>query len=337
MSVSSVHPDVCTNWGSSRAASTSKLDPDERSRINRENARHSTGPRTADGKARSRLNAVKHGMTASLKCLPAECAEDHQMLVDELQQELQPATAMQHLLFTQIAQLAWRVRRLPQAEVALFESERGKALSWVERDMPLLPEQILARRMTKESDNGFLLFERYSRSMQTLLIRLMKEYRAMKKEGASDGDECHADRSAADVFDLDAAGSTAQGMETCGAVDGDRLEGDATGAGLDNSLGNACATEALGKPSGETMGEAALGNEPAREVDATPVDTSCEGATWRANASRDVIMANNVDRSVGPQRDRLREGAGAGRHDMGMPSMTNIPVMLYNHSHTDAD
>lgn len=33
---------------------------------NRRNARRSTGPRTEDGKARSRLNAVKHGLSASL-------------------------------------------------------------------------------------------------------------------------------------------------------------------------------------------------------------------------------------------------------------------------------
>ena len=36
---------------------------------NRRNARRSTGPRTDDGKARSRLNAVKHGLSASLPAL----------------------------------------------------------------------------------------------------------------------------------------------------------------------------------------------------------------------------------------------------------------------------
>lgn len=36
---------------------------------NRRNAQRSTGPKTQDGKARSRLNAVKHGLSASLPAL----------------------------------------------------------------------------------------------------------------------------------------------------------------------------------------------------------------------------------------------------------------------------
>ena len=37
---------------------------------NRRNAKKSTGPRTADGKSRSRFNALKHGMTAQIVLLP---------------------------------------------------------------------------------------------------------------------------------------------------------------------------------------------------------------------------------------------------------------------------
>ena len=41
-------------------------------RRNQQNAKHSTGPRTIDGKNRSRFNAVKHACTAKLVLLPAE-------------------------------------------------------------------------------------------------------------------------------------------------------------------------------------------------------------------------------------------------------------------------
>ena len=40
-----------------------KLSAEERSRINRANASKSTGPRTPEGKAKSRLNACRHGLT----------------------------------------------------------------------------------------------------------------------------------------------------------------------------------------------------------------------------------------------------------------------------------
>src|SRR3954471_20417487 len=39
---------------------------------NRANAKKSTGPRTAAGKSRSRFNAVRHGLTASVGLLPGE-------------------------------------------------------------------------------------------------------------------------------------------------------------------------------------------------------------------------------------------------------------------------
>ena len=42
---------------------------EKRIAANRRNALRSTGPRTPDGKSRSRLNAVKHGLSASLPAL----------------------------------------------------------------------------------------------------------------------------------------------------------------------------------------------------------------------------------------------------------------------------
>jgi hypothetical protein len=38
---------------------------------NRDNARHSTGPKSKDGKQRSRVNALKHGLAVSASTIPA--------------------------------------------------------------------------------------------------------------------------------------------------------------------------------------------------------------------------------------------------------------------------
>lgn len=43
---------------------------------NRANATHSTGPRTIEGKARSRTNAWKHGLRAEKIVITGEDAED---------------------------------------------------------------------------------------------------------------------------------------------------------------------------------------------------------------------------------------------------------------------
>ncbi len=44
----------------------------QRSAVNRQNASRSTGPKTDDGKARSRVNALKHGLRAETLALPNE-------------------------------------------------------------------------------------------------------------------------------------------------------------------------------------------------------------------------------------------------------------------------
>jgi hypothetical protein len=49
---------------------------DRRIEANRRNARRSTGPRSADGKARVASNALKHGLTGTQIVLPNERRED---------------------------------------------------------------------------------------------------------------------------------------------------------------------------------------------------------------------------------------------------------------------
>ena len=46
----------------------------QRAEISRQNGRKSRGggPKTPEGKARSRMNAMKHGMTASIPVIPGE-------------------------------------------------------------------------------------------------------------------------------------------------------------------------------------------------------------------------------------------------------------------------
>lgn len=65
---------------------------------NRRNARQSTGPRTANGKAKSRLNALRHGLTAENCVLPGESCEAFDHLQARLVAEFTPATALDEIL-----------------------------------------------------------------------------------------------------------------------------------------------------------------------------------------------------------------------------------------------
>ena len=79
---------------------------------NRLNAQKSTGPRTAEGKGRSSQNALKHGLCSGAAVLPGECAEAFDAFGRELDEELRPRGSAQRVLFEQIHNLAWKLRRV---------------------------------------------------------------------------------------------------------------------------------------------------------------------------------------------------------------------------------
>src|SRR5215472_16091095 len=64
----------------------------EQIQANRQNARKSTGPRSAEGKAKSRFNALKSGIDAQSAVIPDEDPAKFQELSDEYYTRFQPQT-----------------------------------------------------------------------------------------------------------------------------------------------------------------------------------------------------------------------------------------------------
>jgi hypothetical protein len=165
---------------------------------NRANARKSTGPRSAAGKRRVARNALKHGLCARYGSrLPSECDATFEIFVREIEEDLRPTTTMQRVLFPQIANLLWRLERLPQAQADIFIEELPKAAHDDKgrkrgsgggggggadgAGETLTPAQVLARRFSDDKSNGFILLDRYERSMRNALLRLLKQFDALAK------------------------------------------------------------------------------------------------------------------------------------------------------------
>jgi hypothetical protein len=86
----------------------------------------SRGPRTAEGKARSSQNALKHGLRAQKFVLvEGEDAAEFEALEAALADELAPVGVLQSVLAGRIARAAWRLSRADRMEVELFERECG--------------------------------------------------------------------------------------------------------------------------------------------------------------------------------------------------------------------
>jgi hypothetical protein len=81
------------------------------------NGGRSTGPRTPEGKANSKLNATTHGIFSRVAVLKGESHEDYDALLGGLQQFCQPVGALEAVLVDKMATILWRHRRLLLAEV----------------------------------------------------------------------------------------------------------------------------------------------------------------------------------------------------------------------------
>ncbi len=86
---------------------------------NRRNAEASTGPRTAEGKARVSRNSTTFGLYSAGDVVRPEEESLYQAFCEDFQQQLAPQGAMETTLAAEIVHAAWRLRRCAAAESSL--------------------------------------------------------------------------------------------------------------------------------------------------------------------------------------------------------------------------
>jgi len=87
---------------------------------NRRNALRSTGPTTADGKCRSRQNAVRHGLSAETVVEIVEDVDDYRGFEAAIIADYDARTAVERELVLRLASLLWRLRRATMIETELL-------------------------------------------------------------------------------------------------------------------------------------------------------------------------------------------------------------------------
>ena len=109
------------------------LDKETRTRINQANAKHSTGPRTPEGKAKSSLNALRHGITSQVVVMPHEDLEAYKAFTRRYQDDFQPKGVYEEQLVQSLADTQWRLNRLRAQEHALLalahNNKSGKTIT----------------------------------------------------------------------------------------------------------------------------------------------------------------------------------------------------------------
>ncbi len=144
---------------------------------NKENAQHSTGPRTEQGKRTSSLNALRHGLTSQTVVLPTEDAEAYALLQSTVQADLSPKGIAEEILAQTITDTQWRLERARNLEANLLALARYE-------DIPEAIAQIedAQHRNALIEAHGYAKREKTLHNLQLQEARLQRTlFKAMKE------------------------------------------------------------------------------------------------------------------------------------------------------------
>src|SRR5215831_9000717 len=148
---------------------------------NQQNAAHSTGPKTPEGKAAAARNATKHGLSGAFTVLPHEDQEEFDILLACLRDEFRPANQHESFLVEQMAQSRWRLARAGRLETAMFEQMLNGYI-------PADDDQRIAAKLMSGGDRALATIQRYAnaaeRSYYKAHTELMKSRRLQNEPEA---------------------------------------------------------------------------------------------------------------------------------------------------------
>jgi hypothetical protein len=135
---------------------------------NRANAQLSSGPRTAAGKAVSSMNAVKTGLTGRTVLLPSDDAEAYRNLLAAYENEFKPVGLRECELVQSLADIQWRLQRIPGLEMAIYARGREEFAEQFEELDP-------AARSARLDLETFIHYQKPLRNLQLQEGRLQRQ------------------------------------------------------------------------------------------------------------------------------------------------------------------
>jgi hypothetical protein len=130
---------------------------------NRRNAKKSTGPRSAEGKAIVAKNAVRHGLLSRDVLVRGEDAAEFDGFAERLRAQLGPVGEIEKFLADRIVVNRWRLRRLGRIEAAVLDEDGNS------------PFLIVAETFGDSTRHKIMALSRYETALERSLYAAMHE------------------------------------------------------------------------------------------------------------------------------------------------------------------
>ena len=152
---------------------------------NRLNAEKSKGATSPQGKARSAMNALRHGLTARVVVLPSEDMDAYQAFSKEIVDSLDAQTPVERQFAQTVADNQWRINRIRSIEDGMLGLGHFEAAGDFDCPSAQIHSAMTAARAFRNDSKSFVnlsIYEqRLHRSMKEAL-RQLKELQAERRE-----------------------------------------------------------------------------------------------------------------------------------------------------------
>jgi hypothetical protein len=147
-----------------------------RAEINRANSQHSTGPKSVEGKRKSSVNALRHGLTGQIVVMPTEDLQAYQRHLESFTEEYRPQGATEAHLVQALADTSWRLNRVAALETNLLSlgvaSGSGPSISAPQQIQDALAIAAALESQSKALSNLSMHSQRLSRQFERTAAQL---------------------------------------------------------------------------------------------------------------------------------------------------------------------
>ncbi len=151
---------------------------------NRANAQKSTGPKTLQGKLRSRYNSLTHGLTSNCTCIPSEDFARYDFHRHDYSGMFAAANIFESQIVDELCANRWRKERAVRYEAALMTEAVARYHDDIQKSYPGLSGPVeagIAFRMMTEDSNALQLLDRYEARLTNTCIRTWKHLMEVQK------------------------------------------------------------------------------------------------------------------------------------------------------------
>jgi hypothetical protein len=161
---------------------TSAPDPPDPETPKNTSGRTAASGRTPEGKARSSMNALRHGLTARVVVLPSEDMDAYRAFSKEIVDSLDAQTPVERQFAQTVADNQWRINRIRSIEDGMLGMGHFEAAGNIDFGHPQIHAAFTAARAFRDDSKSFVNLSIYEQRLHRSMKESLRQLRELQTE-----------------------------------------------------------------------------------------------------------------------------------------------------------